>query len=166
MSEGKKAGVAETVRALAEPYAEKLGLAIWDVRFVREGGSWYLRIFIDKSGGVGIDDCEAMSRAVDGPLDELSSIPGPYCLEVSSPGVCRELTRPEHFEQYLGADVTARLIRPLPDGRRELVGKLASFEAGQFVLAPESGEPMTISRRDVSSVRLRDDDFVEGFEES
>lgn len=166
LSEGKKGGVAETVREMAAPYAEKLGLSIWDVRYVREGGAWYLRIFIDKPGGVGIADCEAMSRAIDGPLDERDPVPGPYCLEVSSPGVCRELTRPEHFRQYLGAGVTARLIRPLADGRRELAGTLVSFSGGEFVLALETGEHKTISRKDVSSVRLRDDDFLEGIEES
>jgi ribosome maturation factor RimP len=90
----KKGGVAETVRKLVLPYAETLGLSVWDVRYVREGGAWYLRIFIDKEGGVGIEDCEKLSRAIDKPLDELDPIKESYCLEVSSPGINRELTRP------------------------------------------------------------------------
>ena len=163
---GKKGGVAETVRAFVAPFAEQLGLSVWDVRYVREGGAWYLRIFIDKDGGVGIEDCEKMSRAVNGPLDELDPIPGPYCMEVSSPGLNRELTRPEHFEAYLGSGVSVRLIRPLEDGRRVLKGTLGAFSGAVFTLVPEAGDPMEISRKDVSSVRLRDDDDLEEIEES
>ena len=163
---GKKGGVAETVRGFVLPYAEKLGLSVWDVRYVREGGAWYLRIFIDKPGGVGIADCEALSRAVSDPLDELDPIPGSYCLEVSSPGVNRELTRPEHFEAYLGAGISVRLIRPLPDGRRLLTGTLGAFSGGEFTLVPEAGEPIAILRKETASVRLRDEDFMEEIEES
>jgi len=166
LSDGKKGGIAEAVRRLAQPYAEKLGLTLWDVRYVREGGAWYLRILIDKPGGVSIDDCEKLSRTLDGPLDEQDPVPGPYCLEVSSPGINRELTRPEHFEKYLGSRVTVRLFRPLPGGSRILTGRLISSAGGEFVLAPEEGENIIVSRRDVSSVRLREDDFVEGIEES
>ncbi len=162
LAEGKKAGVAETVRGFVLPFAEKLGLSVWDVRYVREGGVWFLRIFIDKPGGVGIEDCEKLSRAVNGPLDELDPVPGPYCLEVSSPGIDRELTRPEHFEAYLGARVTVRLIRPLPDGRRTLEGKLAAFSGGELTLAPETGEPVVISRKETAFVRLREDDIFGG----
>ena len=163
---GKKGGVAETVRAFVAPFAEQLGLSVWDVRYVREGGAWYLRIFIDKAGGVGIEDCEKLSRAINDPLDELDPVPGAYCLEVSSPGVNRELTRPEHFEAYLGADVAVRLIRPLPDGRRVLTGKLGAFSGGEFTLVPETGEKIAISRKETASVRLREDDFVEETEDS
>ena len=162
----KKGGVAETVRAFVAPYAERLGLSVWDVRYVREGGAWYLRIFIDKPGGVGIEDCEKLSRAVNDPLDELDPVPGSYCLEVSSPGVNRELTRPEHFAKYAGADVAVRLIRPLPDGRRVLTGKLAALEGGEITLAGDTGEKFTVSRKDAASVRLREDDFLEEIEES
>jgi ribosome maturation factor RimP len=163
---GKKGGVAETVRRFVLPYAEELGLSVWDVRYVREGGAWYLRVFIDRPGGVGIEDCEKLSRAISDPLDELDPIRESYCLEVSSPGVNRELTRPEHFEAYLGADVSVRLIRPLPDGRRVLNGTLRAFSGGGFTLAPETGDPMEISRKDTASVRLREDDFLEEIEES
>ena len=162
----KKGGVAAAVRELAQPYAEKLGLSVWDVRYVREGGSRFLRIYIDKPGGVGIDDCEKMSRAVSGPLDRLDPIAQAYCLEVSSPGVNRELTRPEHFARYRGAQVAVRLIRPLPDGRRNLRGRLAGFAGGDVTLAGESGQTRTVLRKDIASVRLREDDFVEETEET
>ena len=166
LTEAKKGGVAETVRRLVQPYADRLGLELWDVRYVREGGAWYLRVFIDRPGGVGIDDCEKLSRLIDGPLDEADPVPDSYCLEVSSPGLNRELTRPEHFEKYAGAAVAVKLIRPLPDGRRALSGSLVSASAGELVLAPEKEEKLTISRRDIASVRLREDDFLEGIEES
>jgi ribosome maturation factor RimP len=162
----KKGGVAETVRAFVLPYAEQLGLSVWDVRYVREGGAWYLRIFIDKPGGVGIEDCENMSRAINEPLDELDPVPNSYCLEVSSPGVNRELTRPEHFEAYAGADVAVRLIRPLPDGRRVLTGKLLCLEGSDITLTDGTGEKIVVSRKDAASVRLREDDFLEEIEES
>ncbi len=162
LAEAKKGGVAERVRAFVLPYAEKLGLTVWDVRYVREGGAWYLRVFIDKPGGVGIEDCEKMSRAIDAPLDELDPVPDSYCLEVSSPGVDRELTRPEHFEQYAGSPVTVRLIRPLADGRRVLEGKLGRLSGSTFLLQPEEGEPFSVSRKDAASVRLREDDLFGG----
>ena len=166
LAEGKKGGIAETVRKFAQPYAEQFGLSVWDVRYVREGGAWYLRILIDKPGGVGIEDCENLSRAIDGPLDELDPIRESYCLEVSSPGVNRELTRPEHFGKYLGAEVTVRFIRPLADGRRTVNGRLGELSGGKFALTPENGEPLKISRGDVAFVRLREDDFLEEIEES
>ncbi len=161
LSGRRKCGVAETVRKFAVPYAEKLGLSIWDVRYVREGGSNFLRIYIDRAGGVGIDDCEKMSRAVNGPLDELDPIAGPYCLEVSSPGVNRLLTRPEHFQKYLGATVAVRLIRPLADGRRDLTGKLRSYGDGGISVSEGSGGERELSRKDIASVRLAEDDFLE-----
>ena len=123
---GKRKGgnVAEAVRAIAKPIAESLGLELWDVRYVKEGADWFLRIFIDKPEGVGIDDCTAMSRAVDGPLDEMDPIQQAYCLEVCSPGINRQLVRPEHFEAFLGAPVRVKLIRPMEDGTKVLSGVL------------------------------------------
>ena len=127
-----------------KPIAEGLGLTVWDVRFVKEGALWYLRIFIDKPEGVGIEDCEAMSRAVNGPLDALDPIDGSYCLEVSSPGINRELTRPEHFEAFLDCFVIAKLIRPLPDGTREVGGILrARNDDGSVTLQTGEDEAET-----------------------
>ena len=90
---GKGGNTVAAVWEIAAPVAEQLGLSIWDIRFQKEGVSWYLRIYIDKEGGVGITDCENFSRAVDGPLDEADPIEQSYYLEVSSPGVERQLTR-------------------------------------------------------------------------
>jgi ribosome maturation factor RimP len=155
---GKEGGVAGAVWKLALPFAQHLGLSIWDVRYEKEGGAWYLRIFIDKPGGVGIDDCEAMSRAVNKPLDELDPIRGSYCLEVSSPGMNRELRRSEHFAAFLGSCVQVRLIRPLPDGTRDLTGVLAGYEGGELTLRNDSGETASLTLRDTAWVRLLEED--------
>ena len=91
MAEKKKGSTTEIVRALAEPLAKELGLIIWDVTFTKEGADWYLRIFIDKEGGVGIDDCVDLTRAINPVLDSEDPIPQEYTLEVSSPGMQYEI---------------------------------------------------------------------------
>lgn len=148
------------VRSLAEPIAASLGLTLWDVRFLKEGGQWYLRIFIDKPEGIGIEDCEAMSRALNDPLDEADPIDQSYCLEVCSPGINRELTRPAHFAAFIGAPVRARLIRPDASGAREICGVLLG-QAGDAVTIEVNGTALTLEKKDISSVRLMEDDFVE-----
>jgi ribosome maturation factor RimP len=160
----KRAGnTVEIVRKLAQPIAEKLGLMIWDVRFLKEGAQWYLRIFIDKPEGIGIEDCEAMSRAINAPLDEADPIEQSYCLEVCSPGIDRELVRPEHFAAFIGSKLLVKLIRPLEDGRRELTGILTGYSDDQVIsLQIDGGENNSIAKKDTSSVRLvEDEDFVE-----
>ena len=152
--EKSRGNTVTSVRALAEPIARELGLSIWDVRYEKEGGLWYLRIFIDKPEGVGIDDCEKMSRAINDPLDELDPIEGSYCLEVSSPGINRELSRPEHFEAYLDFAVVIRLIRPDENGEREIAGILKSYEDGKITICDEAGNSRTVAKKETASVRL------------
>lgn len=160
MAAKKKGGnTVALVRQLAEPIARDLGLMVWDVRFVKEGADWFLRIFIDKPEGIGIEDCEAMSRAINGPLDELDPIEQAYCLEVCSPGIDRNLTRDEHFAAYLGAAVHVKLIRPGEDGKRELTAILADYKDSTMLLRTAEGEERAIPRKDASSVRLAEDDF-------
>ena len=144
------------VRAIAEPIAESLGLEIWDIRFLKEGSGWFLRIFIDKEGGVGIDDCVEMSHALNGPLDEADPIEQAYCLEVSSPGIERELTRDEHFQKFLGAKIKLKTIRPV-DGKREFSGVLESYENGAVTMRAEDGSGLTLLRKEASWIKL--DDF-------
>ena len=143
---------------LAQPVAEELGLQLWDVRFVKEGADWYLRFFIDREGGVTIDDCEEMSRRMDKLLDEADPIACSYCLEVSSPGVERELSRPEQFEQFLGWPVKVRTIRPV-DGVREFVGLLERWdgETASLEIEEEDGCRHVFSRKDVASVHLTEE---------
>lgn len=149
--------MALSVWRLAEPIAAELGLSIWDVRFVKEGAYHYLRITIDKPEGVDMDDCERMSRAVNGPLDALDPIDCEYCLEVCSPGIERELTRPEHFAAYIGAVLNVRLIRPLENGQKELVAILHSYEDNVMELETQDGEFFHIEKKNASSVRLNEE---------
>ncbi|ADU28279.1 ribosome maturation factor RimP [Ethanoligenens harbinense] len=154
MAAGKS--VVSRVEALALPVAETLGLSIWDIEYVKEGASWFLRIYIDKDGGVGIEDCEAFSRAIDGPLDEADLIPQQYYLEVSSPGIERELKRDAHFQAFIGKKVHVRLIRPLEDGRREVNGTLTAFADGTLTLETPEGV-LQIKKAQAAFVKASDD---------
>ena len=163
MANKRKGGnTAGRVWELAKPIASELGLSLWDVRFVKEGTGWFLRIFIDKPEGVTIEDCEAMSRAVDKPLDDLDAIEQSYCLEVCSPGLERELIRPEHFEQFEGWPVNVRLIRPLADGRKDVSGLLLGLtEDGMVRLRLSEDEETAVPKKDTVFVKL--DDFDDDF---
>lgn len=158
-----KPNTAQVAASLAEPLLEQMGLRLWDIRFEKEGGVWFLRFFIDKEGGVDINDCERFSRAIDPVLDAADPIEQSYCLEVSSPGVERELTRPWHFEENLGRKVNARLIRA-KNGIREFSGILESYETGSPSSRDEEND-MTISvaKSEAAYVRLQDDfDYSKG----
>lgn len=121
------------VSALIQPEVEALGLTLWDVRFVKEGASWYLRIFIDKPEGISIDDCTAVSHAVDPVLDEANPIEVSYYLEVCSPGAERELTKPWHYEAMLGQTAKVTLYKA-EQGQKSFVGKLVSYSDGPVLL--------------------------------
>ena len=132
MATSKKPNTVDTVTALAQPVVAEMGLQLWDVRFEKEGASWYLRLFIDKEGGVTIDDCENLSRRMDKILDEADPISQSYYFEVSSPGIGRDLVRPWHFERYLGEQIEVKLIRPMQlengSSLREFVAPLCSCD--------------------------------------
>lgn len=153
---GKGGNTVAAVWDIAKPIADELGLELWDVRFEKEGVSWYLRIFIDKEGGVGIEDCENMSRAIDAPLDEADPIEQSYCLEVSSPGIERPLTRDFHFTSNLGEKVMLRLIRP-QDGKRDFKGTLESYDGKNITVRLENGEGLCFEKKEASYIKL--DDF-------
>ncbi len=156
--------VAAVCRALTEPLAEQLGVSIWDVRFVKEGADWFLRVMIDKPEGITINDCVDLTHLLNPVLDKADPIPQSYCLEVMSPGIERELTRPEHFEAYVDLPVTVTLYRPAENGQREFVGLLTSADEGQLVIRDEE-ESWTFSRKEVAAVHavdLWDDDSTNG----
>ena len=148
------------VRKIVEPIAEQLGLEIWDIRFLKEGTTWYLRIFIDKDGGVSIDDCVEMTRAINKPLDEADPIEQAYCLEVSSPGIERELTRDEHFLKCIGQKIMVKTIRPI-DGKRDFKGVLESYDNGTIGFRADDGMGLAFTKKEVSFVKL--DDFPDEF---
>lgn len=143
------------MRSLAEPVAKELGLILWDVRFVKEGASWYLRVFIDKEGGVDINDCVDMTHALNGPLDEADPIEQGYCLEVSSPGLERDLTRDEHFEVMQGRKIKLRLIRPDENKQREFSGILTSYADGNITVCAD-GEEKVFVKKETAWIKLDD----------
>ncbi len=151
------AGIAAVCRELAAPLAEPLGLTLWDVRFVKEGADWFLRVVIDKDGGVSIDDCVALTHALNPVLDEADPIAQSYCLEVMSPGIERELTRPEHFTAFAGCAVTVKCYRPLENGVREWVGTLIACDDSTLTLETANGEQRQFSRKDIATVRAVDE---------
>ncbi len=149
--------IVNSVFNIAAPIANSLGFDIWDIKFVKEGSGYYLRIFIDNKNGITIEDCEKMSRAIDKPLDELDPISQNYCLEVCSPGVERELTRDEHFEKFIGHKIKVKLFRPTDSGLKQINGVLSDFDKNQLViLNPDLGS-LKILRKNIAFAKL--DDF-------
>ncbi len=145
--------IADRVEKLIAPTVEGLGYDLWDVRFLKEGASWYLRVFIDKADGIWIDDCTAVSHAIDPVLDEADIIDKSYYLEVCSPGLERELLKKEHFEKMLGREVTVHLYRQV-DGEKAFVGELLSFDGGVKIAG--GGEERYFEKGLYSSVKLND----------
>ena len=145
--------ITDQVAAFARPIVEQHGCSLWDVEYVREGAERFLRIYIDKEGGVDIADCEAISRAVDPILDERDPIPGSYQFEVCSAGLERALRRPEDFQRFLGSPVTVKLYRP-HNGLKEIPAVLRGYEDGKLTV--EAGkETITFEKSQVALVRLR-----------
>lgn len=146
------AKVTEIVAELAAPAVAAAGCELWDVEYVREAGVWYLRLYLDKEGGVDIIDCENVSRVVSDLLDEADPIEGSYTFEVSSAGADRVLKKPEHFAQFQGAEVEVRLYRAR-DGRKDFIGLLQSWQDGDVTLEV-GGAPMVFTKQEVAQVRL------------
>ncbi len=161
MANNKKKGTASAVWELVQPIVEGFDLVLWDVRYEKEGSQWFLRVFIDKEdGAVDINDCENVSRAIDKPLDELDPITDNYILEVSSPGVERELILDEHFEKFIGADIMVKMIRPIEGIGKEFKGVLKAYEGGQVTIEDHSGEnEITITKKDTAFIKLDDFDI-------
>ncbi len=149
-------GIAGAVAPLVEPITAALDLILWDIRFLKEGATWILRVVIDREDTpVSINDCVAVSRALSPVLDEADPIPQSYCLEVTSPGADRELTREEHYAYYEGYPVTLKLYRPDDNGQKELVGLLTGWDDG-FTIETEEGEPLTLDKKAVAAVHAID----------
>lgn len=154
MSKPRKQSTTEIATELVTPIVEKLGLELWDVRFEKEGAQWYLRYYIDKPGGIQLDDCEAVSREVSQLLDEKDPISQNYILEVGSPGLDRFLNKDEHFQAYLGEEIEVRLIRPV-DNRRNFKGTLVSKEGSTITMELEDEDiEMVFEQKEAAFVRL------------
>ena len=146
------AKVTDTVAALAAPVVEAAGCTLWDVEYVKEAGQWFLRLYIDKEGGISIEDCEAVSRPMSDLLDEADPIEGSYVFEVSSAGADRVLKTPEHSEQFMNIEVEVKLYRPR-EGRKEFVGLLQSYADGGVVI-DMNGQSAEFTKQEIALVRL------------
>lgn len=148
------ANSAEKVYELIKDAVEAEGVRLWDVRFLKEGASWYLRVFIDKPEGISIDDCTNVSHAIDPIIDEADPIDVSYYLEVCSPGIERELTRSRHYEESLGKQVRLKLYRAY-DGKKEITGTLEDVTEENVTLITE-GNALTVERKNISKANLSD----------
>ena len=145
--------VTEIVAELAAPVAAEFGCELWDTEYVREAGQWFLRLYLDKDGGVDILDCENVSRRVSDLLDEADPIEGSYIFEVSSAGAERQLKRPSDFEKFLGSPVLLKTYQNR-DGRKEFPGVLKEYDGGEVVLEMGKQE-LRFEKNEVAMVRLR-----------
>ncbi|MGI5970129.1 MAG: ribosome maturation factor RimP [Oscillospiraceae bacterium] len=144
--------VTELVAGLAQPVAERLGCEVWDVEFVREGGQWYLRVYIDRPEGVDISLCEDFSREMDKILDEADPVEQSYIFEVSSPGIDRVLKRPSDFMRFIGYKVDVKLYRA-QDGKKVHTGTLKSYSEAAVTIEA-AGKDLSFGRDEIALVRL------------
>ena len=147
------AKITELVARMALPVTEEFGCELWDVEYVREAGTWFLRVYIDKDGGVDILDCENVSRKLSDLLDEADPIEGSYTLEVSSAGAERPLKRAGDFEKFMGSPVAVKLYKA-QNGRKEFAGVLAGYDNGDVTITVGENT-MTFAKNDVALCRLR-----------
>jgi ribosome maturation factor RimP len=151
---GKKPNTVQVAEQLIAPVLAEHGLILWDARFEKEGSQWYLRYFIDREdGGVTIQDCEKVSRAVDKLLDAADPIEQSYILEVGSPGIERELTKDWHFGRYTGYEAAVRLIRPV-GGKRDFIGLLEKKDGKTVTLLLRDETEMAFNVNDAAYIRL------------
>jgi len=141
------------ITKLLAPVIEAQGVNLYDMEFLKEGADKILRLYIDSDAGIDLNDCERVSRAAEAVLDEHDPIPTAYYLEVSSPGVERKLTKPEHFVRYTGHKIALKLYGPI-DGRRKFSGLLTRYEDGNLSLTEEDGQMHQFEQAQISSCRL------------
>ena len=147
------AKVTQITADLALPFVEQAGCTLWDVEYVKEAGSYFLRVYIDKEGGVSIQDCEAVSRPLSDALDEADPIQDSYVLEVSSAGADRVLKKPEHLDRFIGEEVEIKFYKAR-DGRKSCVAILRGYTQDGRLTLEENGVQFTLEKQDVAQVRL------------
>ena len=144
--------VTELTARLAAPIIEEQGCSLWDVEYVKEAGTWYLRGYIDKPGGITVNDCETVSRAFSDKLDEDDFIEESYIMEISSPGLDRPLKKEKDFARSIGKLVEIRTYRPI-EKQKEFCGELTAYDNNSVTIS-EEGTPRTFDKKDIALVRL------------
>jgi len=148
-----KEKIEDVVSELAEPITQNLNLELVDVEFKKEGGSWFLRVFIDKEMGIELEDCEKVSRALDSKLDEVDPIAQAYHLEVSSPGLDRPLKKDRDFERFTGRQVEISTYTPI-EGRKKFQGELLGLIENTVQLIDEQGDKREIPKEQIAKAKL------------
>ena len=149
----KKEMYEQKTEEILNPMVEKHGFELVDVEYVKEGGNWYLRAYIDKPGGITVDDCEVISRELSDKLDEKDFVEDAYILDVSSPGLGRPLKKEKDFERSLGEEVEVRTYRAV-NRQKEFTGILKAYDKDSITIELENEEEMTFARTDIALVRL------------
>lgn len=146
--------IVEQIRQILDPILESMGLSLWDLEFHKQGPQWLLRIFIDReSGGVTLSDCETVNRDLGAALDVEDIISHPYTLEVSSPGLDRTLSKPEHFARFTGGMVKIKTFQPI-DGQKVFHGKLLGLVEGMVKVELETGKVLEIPVTGITKASL------------
>lgn len=138
---------------LIEPIMKENNFELVDVEYVKEVGNWYLRVYVDKEGGITIDDCELVSRAFSEILDEKDYIEDAYIFEVSSPGLGRQLKKDKDFNRSIGEEVEIKLYKTI-DKRKEFSGILTAFDKDTITIELEDESSMVFNRPEIAMVRL------------
>ena len=149
----KKADIEKKTEELVLPIIQAEGCELWDVEYVKEGSDMYLRIYADKEGGIMIDDCVTISRALEAKLDEEDFIEDAYILEVSSPGLTRKLKKDRDFEKSIGKLVIAKLYKA-ENGSKEFLGRLRAYTDSTITIETYSSETIELERKNISGIRL------------
>ena len=145
--------ITEQVWAFAEPVVQAHGCSLWDVEYVKEGGDWFLRLYIDKEGGFTVDDCEMVSRRLSDWLDKEDFIDDSYILEVSSPGLGRPLKKEKDYVRSMGREVEVRLYKAI-DRQKEFTGTLSAYDDKTVTLTMEDGSEAVFEKADIALIRL------------
>ena len=149
----KREEIERRVEEILTPILDGFGFELWDVEYVKEGKEYYLRAYIDKEGGIMIDDCVEVSRKLSDILDAEDLIEEAYTLEVSSPGLGRKLVKDKEYERSIGRDVDVKFYRPV-DGTKELTGKLTAFDKDTITVKIDDTGPKILPRSDIAMVKL------------
>ena len=145
--------VTEQVAQFAEPVVQAHGCTLWDVEYVREGGEWFLRLYIDKEGGITVNDCEAVAREMNEILDREDFVEDSYVFEVSSPGLGRPLKKEKDYVRSMGKEIEIRTYRAI-NREKEFYGILSAYDESTVTIETENGEKMTFEKPDIALIRL------------
>ena len=147
------ANIEEKVEKLIKSKIENIGYELYDVEYAKEGKDYYLRIFIDKNGGIDLNDCEKVSNEINEILDQADYIKEQYYLEVSSPGIERVIRKDSQLEKNIGVEIQVRLFKKDDQGKKEYVGTLKSYNKDDITIELDSNEEIKLQRKNISQIK-------------